>query len=453
MYSHALQKLLNSADAGIGHSITVKHKGKSYEGVLLPSTEMGDPDMLVLKLPNGYNVGLKFEASMTITKGKAKESKQLKGEVEQELGKKKKIEDIKWNEKKPRISLIATGGTIASRVDYATGAVTGKMSPKEILSVAPELAEHVYIKDIHSPFTKSSEDMDHKDWQEIAELAAKELNSNEGVIVTHGTDTLHYTAAALSFMLRNLSKPVVLTGSQRSSDRGSTDAGINLICSSIAAGHGHMAEVGVCMHGAIDDAYCLFIRGTKVRKMDKARRDTFRPINDLPIARVWPDGKIDYISENYKKRSKEEVVADTKYESKISIIRIHPDADPEILAHLRREGYKGFVIEGTGFGHVPTQARKSWIPEIQKTVKDGIPVVITSQALYGRVNPSVYSNARVLYQETGAIPGEDMTTETAFVKLGWVLGHTKDLEKVKKDMLTNYAGEISSRTLPESFLY
>jgi glutamyl-tRNA(Gln) amidotransferase subunit D len=453
MYSHALQKLLNSADAKIRHTISVKHKGKTYNGVLMPSTEMGDPDTLVIKLSNGYNVGLKFEPSMKISKGKTKESKRLKSEVDQELGKRKKLEHLKWNEKKPLVSLIATGGTIASRVDYETGAVTGKMTPDEILSVAPELAEHVYIKDIHSPFTKSSEDMDHKDWKEMAKLAAKEINRGEGVIVTHGTDTLHYTAAALSFMLRNLSKPVVLTGSQRSSDRGSTDAAINLICSSIIAGHGAMAEVGVCMHGAVDDAYCLFIRGTKVRKMDKSRRDTFRPINDIPIAKVWTSGRIEVINDNYRKKSKGEVEADTKYDPNVSIIRIHPDADPEILHHLRGKGYHGFVIEGTGFGHVPTKARKSWIPEIEKTVKDGIPVVITSQALYGRVNQSVYSNARILFQETGAIPAEDMTTETAFVKLGWVLGHTKDIEKVRKDMLTNYAGEISSRTLPESFLY
>ena len=327
------------------------------------------------------------------------------------------------------------------------------MDPDELLSIAPEIADVVYIKDIIWPFSKMSEDMDYKDWQRIAETVAKEINHEQGVIVTHGTDTLHYTAAALSFMLKNLSKPVVLTGAQRSSDRGSTDTAMNLICSAYVAGHSKFAEVGICMHGNMDDNYCLFTRGTKVKKMHTSRRDTFRPINDLPLAKIYSTGKIEIVKKDYNKRSKKKVKADTKFEPRVMFIKAYPGSDPEIMDHYISKKYKGFVVEGTGLGHVPTQAEQSWIPHIRKVVDQGIPVVVTSQAFYGRINTSVYANLRTLFHDAGAIPGEDMLPETAYVKLGWVLGHTNDLEKVRHMMLENYAGEITKRTLPETFLY
>jgi len=296
-----------------------------------------------------------------------------------------------------------------------------------------------------------SEDLNYKDWQVLAELVAKELNKNKGVIITHGTDTLHYTSAALSFMLKNLSKPVVLTGSQRSSDRGSSDAFMNLICSAYAA-VSNIAEVGVCMHGSTDDQYCHFIRGTKVRKLHATRRDAFRSINEMPLAKIWPDGKTDILNKNHKTRKDEKVVADVKFEPRVALLKAYPGSEPEILEILAKKGYKGFVIEGTGMGHVPTEAEKSWIPVIKKLIKDGIPVVIAPQTLYGRINTDVYTNLRVLYHDAGAIPAEDMLPEVAYVKLGWVLGHTKDLEKVRELMLTNIVGEITARSEIEAFL-
>lgn len=452
MYSPSLQRLINSASVKIGQEIVVTTKGKKYEGVLMPSTELGDPDSLVVKLNNGYNVGLKQDVKMKLSKG-GKTPKGVEEEYRYELGKRKKTEKLKFDKKKPPISLITTGGTITSRVDYKTGGVTSLMSPDELLSIAPEIAKIVYIEDIIRPFNIMSEDMTYKEYQKLAEVIAKELNHEKGVIVTHGTDTLHYTAIALSFMLSNLSKPVVLTAAQRSTDRGSTDAAINLICSSYMAGHSNFAEVGICTHGSTDDAYCYFNRGTKVRKMDKSRRDTFRPINDLPLAKVWPSGKIEILNKEHRKRSDDKVKADTKFEPKVAFIKTYPGSYPDIIDFFLEKKYKGFVIEGTGFGHVPTQSKNTWIPTIKKVIKKGIPVVVTSQALYGRVNTNVYTNLRILYHEAKAIPAEDMLPETAYIKLGWVLGHTQDLEEVRKMMLTNYAGEISKRTLPETFLY
>jgi glutamyl-tRNA(Gln) amidotransferase subunit D len=206
------------------------------------------------------------------------------------------------------------------------------------------------------------------------------------------------------------------------------------------------------MHGSPDDTYCLFLRGTKVRKMHTSRRDAFRPINDLPLAKVWPDGRIDKINPEHKKRTDGKVELDTKFEPNIAILKAYPGSDPKVIDYYIRNGYKGFVIEGTGLGHVPTFAKKSWISTIKKH-SESIPFVVAPQTLYGRVNPDVYTNLRILFHEAKAISGEDMLPETAYVKLGWVLGHTSSMEKIREMMLTNYAGEITKRSLPETYLY
>jgi glutamyl-tRNA(Gln) amidotransferase subunit D len=371
--------------------------------------------------------------------------------MEFELGK-ESLKELKFDPRKPKVGFIVTGGTIISRVDYRTGGVSALEKPEELLMNIPELRNIICIEDILSPFKKMSEDLNYKDWQKIARLTAREINKNKGVIITHGTDTLHFTSAALSFMLKNLYKPVILVGAQRSADRGSSDAFMNLMCASHLS-LSNIGEVGVCMHGSINDDYCYFIRGTKCRKMHSTRRDAFRSINELPIAKVWPNGKMEILNENYRKRDEsKKVIADTKFEPKVALLKAYPGSEPEILEFLVKRGYRGFVIEGTGMGHVPTFAEKSWIPIIRKLIKDGVPVVITTQTIYGRVNTRVYTNLRILFHDTKAIPAEDMLPEVAYVKLGWVLGHTKDLERVRELMLTNIAGEISERSGIEAFL-
>jgi glutamyl-tRNA(Gln) amidotransferase subunit D len=454
MYSKKIQAVLKKKGMKTGERIKIKKLSKHYEGLLMPKSELGDPNCIIIKLDSGYNVGIRFDEKTEIKKVKQTEPKEVKEEKEFELGKiKKKLLKVRFDPKKPPISLIATGGTIASRVDYRTGGVYMLMDPHEFLYNVPELKNIVNIKKISRPFTKASEDMDYTDWQTIAKEAAKHLNSDiNGVIITHGTDTLHFTAAALSFMLRDLSKPVVLTGAQKSSDRGSSDAGMNIICSSYAA-ISNIAEVGICMHGSMNDDYCLLIRGTHCRKMNTIRRDAFRPINELPLAKVWPAGKVEILNKDFKKRSKGNVRPDVKFEPKVALVKAYPGSEPGIIDFLIKKGYKGFVVEGLGLGHVPTFAKKSWIETIKNAVNSGIPFVVTSQTIYGRVNPNVYTNLRILYHEAGAIPGEDMLSEVAYVKLGWVLGHTKNMKKIKEMMLTNYSHEITERTLPETFLY
>jgi glutamyl-tRNA(Gln) amidotransferase subunit D len=453
MYSKKIEQVLKAKKLRIGDRILVEKEGKSYEGLLMPRIELGDQNSIVLKLDSGYNIGIRFGPGVKIEKSRSIEPEDVKEEEEFELGKtKKSLLEVSFDPKKPPVCLITTGGTISSRVDYRTGGVYAVSNPKELLHNVPELAEIVNIREMVTPFTKMSEDMEPHDWKLIAEAAAHKLNSGDkGVIIGHGTDTLHFTAAALSFFLQNLSKPVVLVGSQRSSDRGSSDAGMNLICAARVA-VSDIAEVGICMHGSPDDTYCLFLRGTKVRKMHTSRRDAFRPINDLPLAKVWPDGRIDKINPEHKKRTDGKVELDTKFEPNIAILKAYPGSDPKVIDYYIRNGYKGFVIEGTGLGHVPTFAKKSWISTIKKH-SESIPFVVAPQTLYGRVNPDVYTNLRILFHEAKAISGEDMLPETAYVKLGWVLGHTSSMEKIREMMLTNYAGEITKRSLPETYLY
>ncbi len=434
-YSGKMKKALKGIS--VGDRIHVEKGKETFEGILMPRAA-GDPDTIVIKLGSGYNVGIAFRGAKV---------KKLKSETKEARTKK-----LAFDGTKPPVAVISTGGTITSRIDYKTGGVRALTDPSELLYNIPELSGIVNVRDVIRPFTKMSEDMEYNDWQKLAEIIAKELNrDNRGVVVTHGTDTLAFTAAALSFMLKNLSKPVVLVGAQRSTDRGSADAAMNLICSAYAA-LSNIAEVGICMHATTNDDYCLFNRGTKVRKMHTTRRDAFRPINELPLAKVWASGSVEVINENYRKRSNGLVKADTKFEEKTALLKVYPGSEPSMMEYLVKKGCKGFVLEATALGHVPVSAKKSWIEPVRSVIERGIPVVITSQSLYGRVDSHVYSNLRIL-AATGAIFAGDMLPETAYVKLGFVLGHAKKMEEIKKMMLTNLAGEITERIDPQAFLY
>ncbi|MDI3474390.1 MAG: glutamyl-tRNA(Gln) amidotransferase subunit [Thermococcaceae archaeon] len=425
---------------GVGDLVrVVKREGDervTFEGLVMPPYELSPGETLTIKLDNGYNIGVLIDAIESIEiLEKAKEAPKM--EFREVLPRKEGL---------PSVTILGTGGTIASRIDYKTGAVHAAFTAEELAKAVPEIFDIANI----TPkllFNIMSEDMKPEYWKRIAHETAKALNSGEdGVVIAHGTDTMGYTAAALSFMLRNLTKPVVLVGSQRSSDRPSSDAAMNLICATRMA-VSDVAEVMVVMHGETSDTYCLAHRGTKVRKMHTSRRDTFRSINDIPIAKVWTDGKIEYLRDDYRKRGEGEVEVDDRFEEKVAILKIYPGVTGELLEFLVDRGYKGVVIEGTGLGHTPNDM----IPAIERAVENGVAVCMTSQCLYGRVNLNVYSTGRRLLK-AGVIPCEDMLPETAYVKLGWVLGHTDDLEEVGRMMLTNYAGEITPYTKYNTYL-
>jgi glutamyl-tRNA(Gln) amidotransferase subunit D len=417
--------------------VKVKTKdNKIFEGILVNETQ----EFIIIKLKNGYNIGIKNEDIENIERK----------EIEEE----KKQRDINVPRRENKISVIATGGTILSRIDYRTGGVHMLTKPEELIDLVPDLLDYVEIKKLERPFSIASEDMIPDNWIEIGKIAINLLKDDiKGITILHGTDTMHYTSAALSFIIRNLNKPISLTGSQRSSDRPSSDAFLNLLSSAIYD-NSDIAEVAIVMHGSPSDNFSYAHRGTKVRKMHTERRDAFQSINDLPLAKIYPlERKIEIMNKNYRKRNNEEPYLDDKLNKKVALVKAYPGSDPDILKYYIDKGYKGIVIEGTGFGHVPTtpaDIKYSWIENIKYGREKDVIFVMTPQTIFGRVNPFVYSNARLLYN-LGVIYAEDMTPETAYVKLMYVLGHTENYEEVRKMFLTNIAGEINRKSLYEFF--
>jgi len=431
-YSKLILKKLVEIGANVGDKIRVISESRIYEGILMPRPILGDNESIVIKLSNGYNIGVKVYEDTIIEKIES-----LNAPTE-----KRKLK-IEVKEGRPKIYVIGTGGTIASRVDYLTGAVYPALTPEELYDLIPELND-IAILESESLLNILSEDMDPEKWKMIAKrVFEKIMEGYDGIIIPHGTDTMGYTAAALSFAIRNPPIPIVLTGAQRSSDRPSSDAHINMICSAITASKAPFAEVTVVMHSTSNDESCIAHRGTKVRKCHTSRRDAFKTINAKPLATIYPNGEIIIHSRNYNPRRKdtEGVYLEAEFDEKVALIKVYPGIDEEVIHYLIDRDYHGIVIEGTGLGHVPQKI----VNAIKRAVESEIPVVITSQCLWGRVNMNVYRRGVELL-EVGAIPGEDMLPETALVKLMWVLAKTRNMGEIRNLMLSNIAGEISLRS-------
>ena len=437
MYSKKIIEVLSENKINPGDLVNIEPDG--ITGEIMPKPDSSDSDILVIKLKNGYNVGIEFGPE---TKIKKIRDADFKFEFPKS--------DISHAAGLPDIALIYTGGTIGSKVDYKTGGVYMLLKPEELLHEAPELSKIANIS-VENLFSIASEDMTYIEWQKIALKISELIKNNKnlkGIVITHGTDTMHYTASALSFMLGDVPIPVVLTGSQRSSDRGSSDAFMNLVCSTYIASKSDIAEVGICMHNSSNDDFCAFIRGTKARKMHTSRRDAFKPINDKPVALVSHNGEIEIIGD-HKKRQDVINYAEPRigFESKVALIKVYPNSDPQIIDFYIDKKYRGIILEGTGLGHVPvsgTHEDLKWTGSIKRAVDAGIVVGMTSQCIFGRTNPYVYRNLRIL-SELGVVYCEDMMPETAYVKLGWLLGNFKN-EEAKKMLNQNIAGEIKTRT-------
>jgi glutamyl-tRNA(Gln) amidotransferase subunit D len=406
--------------------VRVESGGVQYEGTLMPS----QTGSIVLKLKNGYNIGINRDfASITLLE--KKEEKKIQKPVPPTYKKK--------NEKLPDISILSTGGTIASKIDYRTGAVTSQFSAEDILRAIPEL-EELANYNCRMIYSILSENMRPSYWVELARAVYEEIkNGADGIIITHGTDTMMYTAAALSFMIET-PVPIVLVGSQRSADRPSSDNVMNAVCAAAVAAS-DIAEVCVVMHGSKSDDFCYIHRGTRVRKMHTSKRDAFQSINAKPIGRVeYPSREVKVLSDHIKRGEKKLALHD-KLEPKCALIKYAAGASVESLLFHSGSGYKGIVIEGTGLGHVSTE----WVPVIKTTTEAGIPVVMVSQCINGRVCDRVYDTGRDILK-AGAIEGEDMLPEVALVKLMWALAQTPDIDKVKELMQTSIEGEISRST-------
>jgi len=412
-----------------GDYVVLRLALEEVEGRVLESP---DSSMILLKLKSGYNIGINKENILGF-----KVLRKFKEEKEKfELPKTKGL---------PSIGLVMTGGTIASKLDSKTGGVKPLTDVNEFAKFYPELFKIANVKIIETPFMIASESMNSEHWIKIAQSVKKLLDDDEilGVIVTHGTDSLGYTAAALSFFLRNLNKPVVLTYSQRSVDRASSDADLNLQCAARMA-ISDAAEVMLVGHASTNDDFCHAMPGTKTRKLHSSRRDAFKAVNADPIAKVWPD-KVEFISE-HRPRNKEKVELDLEFTDKVALIKYYPGQDSSIL-DFHALKYKGIVVEALGLGHLAaTEASNNWIPKLKKLIKDGFVVCVAPQTIFGRLDPYVYSNGRELL-DAGVIFLEDMLAETALIKLGYILGHFGWKKDVKEKMLQNFSGEINARIL------
>ncbi len=410
-------------------------RGK-FKGIVLPRSETADEYHLVLKLRNGYNVGIHVDTILSMKELGFKEARYQIPEKE-----------FPYNPRKPCVTLFGTGGTIASRLDYRTGAVIPAFSPGELYGSVPELADicNLETEKLYGVF---SENMGPEQWIGTAQKIGEEIEKGvDGVVIGHGTDTMHHTSAVLSFMIQNSPVPIVMVGSQRSSDRPSSDAAMNLINATKSAAESDIAEVMVCMFGPTSDQYDLLHRGTRVRKMHSSYRSTFRTIGDIPLAMVNRD-KIIPLRNDYRKRRRDKnVLINTSYEEKVSIVYYYPNMQPDIIEALIDNGYKGIVIAGTGLGHV----NKPLYPAIKKAHKKGVAMFMTVQTLWGYVQMYVYETGREI-MELGVVPAANMLPEVAYVKLGWALGQTTDLERVKEIMLTPVAGEITEREPHNGYL-
>lgn len=411
-----------------GDLVQVERADTRYEGVLMPSTSA---EHLVLKLPGGYNVGIdRADANAMV----------LESAVHDMAGARESDDtsEIAFDEDLPTVALISTGGTIASTVDYRTGAVTAQFDAEDVLRAVPDLAGRANYRG-RVVANILSENMTPDVWQDLAAAVAEEIDAGaDGVVVMHGTDTMQFSASVLAFML-DTPVPVVFTGSQRSADRPSSDNVMNAVCA-VEAAKADCAEVLVCMHESASDDSCALHRATRVRKNHTSRRDAFETVGASPLGVVeYATGEITF-RRDHQERGEADLDLAPELETDVELLKFTPGTDVGMLEAV--DGTNGLVLEGTGLGHVHTD----WIPRIEDLIADGTTVVMTSQCLEGRVCDRVYDTGRDLL-DAGVIEGEDMLPGTAKVKLMWTLANVAP-ESVGETIRTPVAGEIQERSVP-----
>ena len=418
----------------------------TYEGMVMPSA---DNKKVVLKLPSGYNVGVEKKNIKKMSTVKKFSGSIAKRESNRDKEPKEKIITDKHL---PTIAILHTGGTVASQVDYATGAVTPRFTPEDLMRWFQELREYAIVT---SRLVRNmwSQEMRFQHYNILANAIQKEIKEGvDGIIVTHGTDTLAYTATALAFILEDLPIPVLLVGSQRSSDRGSSDAYMNMICAVQFVTKSDFGDVGVCMHETSADDTCVILPACKTRKLHSSRRDAFKVVNGEPYARINRAGTIEFLNRTYKKKDNKRKLKLKLFNKKIKVGVVkqhtHMFADQFSLY----EKYQGLVIEAPGLGNLPitkvdeyTRENAKIFNTIKKLVKKGVVVTVVPQTIYGRVNMNVYENGR-RQQDIGVLGNfSDMLVETTFLKLAWLLSNYKKNE-VKKLLGENLRGELTKRS-------
>jgi glutamyl-tRNA(Gln) amidotransferase subunit D len=415
---------LKAAGVAVGDAVRVESSQFQGEGRIMPHHAFSAPDILILKLASGYNVGLRLDPKAKLTKTEAVTKPPTVAPT------------MPAARGKPKVAILGTGGTIASFVDYRTGAVHPAATAKELAFATPEIFEHADVE-ADVVFQKFSEDLDAADWQVLAERVVASFGKGaRGVVIPHGTDTLSFTAAALAFMLRDLPGPVVLVGAQRSSDRPSSDAAANLTAAVRLAGHADLGEVVVCMHEGTSDDRIAIHRGVRVRKNHTSRRDAFQSLNAVPLGHI--DAKGIHLEAPHRARAAKGPRHLKGWQPDVGFIHSYPGLDAKAIESNMR---KGLVVAGTGLGHVP----RACLEAVGKAIAKGGVVAMTSQCLWGRTNLNVYSTGRDLLLR-GVLDMGDVLPEVAFVKLQHALGIAKSAEEVRKIMTSDQVGETDPST-------
>ena len=415
---------LKTNQISVGDSVNILAE-ITYSGIIMPRYEHSDDKHIVLKLKSGYNIGLEISKIEKIEKNQ--ETIKITKTDE-------KIEKVKGLSK---ILLLSTGGTIASKVDYRTGAVTPILTAEELNSSVPELATIANI-DAEVLFSEYSENIMPEHWLKIAEKI-KEFSKSDytGIIIAHGTDTMHYTSSFLSFALAGFPIPIVLVGSQRSSDRASSDAALNLIGATKFIIESNTKGIYIVMHQDENDDTIACHLGTRVRKNHTSKRGAFQTIGGNPAFIIAENQIQKNISKDFFKIN--EFQSKINVDTKVALVKYHPGYDPNLLNQLIENGYKGIIFEGTGLGHIG----KVMYENVKKANEKGIFLGMTSQCIDGRIGMTVYESGRDLL-DLGIIPLENMIPEVALVKAMWAIGNYQNIDEVKKIMLKNIASELSN---------
>ena len=414
---------LKQKNVSVGDSIKII-SDLTYEGILMPRYETSEDSHIVLKLKSGYNIGIELSEIKDIEKISS-----TKVVVEEESVK-------KTDSSLPKILLLSTGGTIASKVDYRTGAVTPALTAADLNDAVPEIAKIANI-DAEVLFSEYSENLQPEHWVETAKKIQSVVDLDyKGVIVAHGTDTMHYSSAFLSFALSGLKIPVVFVGSQRSSDRPSSDAASNLIAATRFIVQTDVNGIYVVMHHNESDETISCHLGTRVRKNHASKRSAFETIGNDPAFLI--------LDEKIIKNSRNEFFENQSFnprlgiDTQVALVKYHPGYEPRQIEALIDLGFKAIIFEGTGLGHVG----KTMYDVIEKANAKGLFLGMTSQCIDGRVRMTVYESGRDLL-ELGITPLENMIPEVALVKTMWALGNSEDKDGLKKLLLENIASEFS----------
>ncbi|KFM18755.1 Glutamyl-tRNA amidotransferase subunit D protein [Marine Group I thaumarchaeote SCGC AAA799-P11] len=416
-------EFLKNNQVMVGDSVKILSE-ITYSGIIMPRYEHSDDKHIVLKLKSGYNIGLEIKKIEKIEKIQSSEKT-----VD-------KPEKISKTEGLPKVLLLSTGGTIASKVDYRTGAVTPVLTAEELNSSVPELSKIANI-DAEVLLSEYSENIMPENWLEIAKKISSYSNSDySGIIVAHGTDTMHYTSSFLSFALAGFPIPVVLVGSQRSSDRASSDAALNLIGATKFITESKTNGVYIVMHNDENDNTVACHIGTRVRKNHTSKRGAFQTVGDNPAFIIAEEKIQKNISKEFYKTK--EFQPKINLDTKIALVKYYPGYDPRLIEQIIDSGYKGIIFEGTGLGHIGRVMYDS----VKKANEKGMFLGMTSQCIDGRVRMTVYESGRDLLN-LGIIPLENMLPEVALVKAMWTFGNTQNVEEVKEIMLDNIASEMS----------